>query len=98
MSVALAKAAVIVMTLLILIAMGVVIYGLSGGLERSGPADLGAVELPVPAGCRIAELTGEGGVLALRLDGPLERGCNQVLLVDPRSGDLRGRLTVPPLD
>ena len=98
MKVALAKAAVGIMTLLILVAMGVVIYGLSGGLGRSAPMELGEIELPVPPGCHVAELAGEGGVLALRLDGPLERGCNQVLLVDPGSGDLRGRLTVPALD
>ena len=86
MTVALAKAAVIIMTLLIVVAMGVIIYGLSGGLGQSAPAELGEIELPVPAGCRIAELAGQGDLLALRLDGPLERGCNQVLLVEPQSG------------
>ena len=67
----------------------------SVGPAADGPAaDAFVTPLPLPEGCRVADLAGAGGVLALRLAGPVPV-CDRVLLVDPASGRLTGTLRAP---
>jgi len=62
---------------------------------NTATADPGAAPvetaLPLPAGCRVADIAGAGGRLALRLAGPTT-ACARVLLVNPVNGQLTGTL------
>ncbi len=88
-------ALVIGMGVLIFAGLGLLAYGL---LARIGGAEAGfeALDLPVPAGCVIADSRLEGERVLLRLDGLAERGCQQVLLVDLASGEVTARITARP--
>ena len=94
------KAFVIGMGVLIVAGMALLFYGLAGGIGKLGKADPGAgfgeVALAVPDGCVIADSRIEAPHLVLRLDGLLERGCQQVILVDLDSGRVLGRVTALP--
>ncbi len=92
------KAFVIFLGLLIVAGVALVVYGLAqpmqGGREAGGGFDDTALALP--AGCSLVEARLESGRLVLRADGPAERGCQQVILLDPDSGAVLGRVTVAP--
>lgn len=88
------KALVAVLGLVIVAMIGLVIWGLlrQGESLRKGPA-FEELSLAVPAGCSLAAVEPGGGeLLILRLDGPLEHGCQQAVLVDRASGRVTGRI------
>ena len=89
------KAVVIGMAVLIVIGMVVVIVTIANRLGKgptpaAAPAAAVAASLVLPAGCSVVEMTAVGDRLALRLAGSGD--CREILLVDPRSGALAGRL------
>ena len=86
------KGLVIGLGVVILVLFGLVIWGIARlGQEPDAGFDRATVEMP--AGCRLAEAGADGaGGLLLRLDGPAERGCQQLLIVDRASGALKGRI------
>ena len=64
--------------------------------EPSWTADPVELEVAVPVGCLLAESQSADGLLVLRLDGPAERGCQQVVLVDPVVGAVVARVRLAP--
>jgi hypothetical protein len=89
------KFLVVFMGGLILIGVGVVIYGLTTRIadeDESGGAGFGTVEVPLPAGCVIAAAASEGDRLVVRADGPAERGCQRVFVIDMKNGRVIGRV------
>ncbi len=88
------KAVVFFLGALIVVMIGLVIWGLLRQGERlREPVAFEELSLAVPAGCRLAAVEpGEGDLLILRLDGPLERGCQQAVLVDRSEGRVAGRV------
>lgn len=89
---------VIGMGVLIVIGLALVAYGLVGRVgdddERAG--GFGDVMLAAPAGCVIAAASAEGNRLILRLNGPVERGCQQVVVLGLDTGQVLGRITAEP--
>ena len=57
----------------------------------SAPSGPVALQLDEPPGTRIAGIAGAGNRLAVQLQGG---GLDRVVLVDPRSGAVTGRITV----
>ncbi|MFZ5791250.1 MAG: hypothetical protein ACOY3L_11185 [Pseudomonadota bacterium] len=59
-------------------------------------AEPGDVALPLPAGCRVAEMTAAGGRLWLRLapvtGGETGAACADILILDPATAKVVGRL------
>lgn len=92
------KALVIIMGLLIVAGLGLVVYGFAARAPDAvgGAAGFGEVDLPLPAGCVIAASETAEGRLILRLDGPPEAGCQQVVVLDLDSGEVLGRVTARP--
>ncbi len=93
------KTLVIFMGLLIVAGVSLLVYGLATRLsETEEPAPRGAAEtaLALPEGCTLAEARAEEGRLILRSDGPAARGCQQVIVLDPESGQVLSRVTVVP--
>ncbi len=92
------KGFVVFMGLLIVAGLALVVYAMvtrvSDGTGSAGGFD--ATTVPLPAGCTLAEARIEAGRLVLRAEGPAERGCQQVILLDPESGKVLGRITVAP--
>lgn len=89
------KALSLFMVLIIVVGLGFVVWGIlrEGQKLQDRRAGFTEAELAIPAGCRLAELAASGDDrLALRLEGPAELGCQEVLIVDPTDGSLRGRL------
>ncbi len=88
------KALVIGMGILIVIGLGFVAYGLVSRASKLAPAeaDLGDISLDLPVGCAIAEARAEAGRLIVRAEGPGERGCQQILVIDLESGKILGRI------
>jgi len=87
------KALVIFMGILIVAGLGLLTYAVIGGLpdDRPGGFDDAAVDLP--PGCVVVDADIAEGTLVLRVDGPAERGCQSVILLDPETGHERGRVT-----
>ena len=90
------KALVIGMGVLIVLGFVVLVIGLADKFSRLDEADLRETEVPVPDGCSLAETLAEGERLLLRLEGPAERGCAQIVVVDLESGEVRGRVRLTP--
>ena len=92
------KGFVVFMGLLIVAGLALVVYALVTRVsDGTGPlGGFGATTVPLPAGCTLAEARIEAGRLVLRTEGPAERGCQQVILLDPESGKVLGRITVAP--
>jgi len=87
------KALVIFMGVLIVASLALLAYGLFGRLPKTPEvAGFDAVALPLPAGCVLAEAHANGERLIVRSDGPAERGCQQVFVVDLASGRILGRI------
>jgi hypothetical protein len=87
------KTLVIFMGVLIVLGVALLVYGLSTRLsDGSDAGGFGEVALPLPAGCVLAEARAAGERLIVRSDGPAERGCQQVFVVDLASGRLLGRV------
>lgn len=89
---------VIGMGVLIVLGLALVAYGLVGRFSGDGghARDFGDIALAAPAGCVIAAASAEGNRLVLRLDGPAERGCQQVVALALESGQVLGRVTLTP--
>ena len=69
--------------------------------RMSGPSDadqasFGALDVPLPAGCSLAEASMNGERLVLRYGGPAEQGCQQVQVIDLTSGQVLGSVTAKP--
>jgi len=88
------KALVIGMAVLIVIGMGLVVYGMVRQADNlSRRQTFGDVNLSIPAGCQLVEaITGDRGLLVLRLTGEGGQGCEQVLVFDSLRGEFRGRI------
>ena len=88
------KVLVVVLGVLIVVALALVAYGLVTRLSKDdAPRGLGEITLDLPAGCRIAAAQADGGRLIVRTDGPAERGCQQVVVIDLADGTVLGRIT-----
>jgi hypothetical protein len=86
------KILVIAMGVLILIGVTVLIVTVASRLKGSPGRGFAAASLVLPSGCRVVEMTPAGGLLALRLgDGP---SCQLIVMVDPESGQEKGRLSL----
>ncbi len=90
------KALVIGMGVLIVLGFVVLVIALADKFSRLDEAGLRETEVPVPDGCSLAETLAEGERLLLRLEGPAERGCAQIVVVDLESGEVRGRVRLTP--
>lgn len=87
----------------ILIVAGLVVVGVTIAVRLSGmdddetPAAKGGFEIadiPVPAGCEILETQADEDRLIVRLG--LGGRCNQLIVIDLRSGAVTGRLNFVP--
>ncbi len=92
------KGFVVFMGLLIVAGLALVVYAMVTRVSDStGPSGgFDATAVPLPAGCTLAEAHIEAGRLVLRAEGAAERGCQQVILLDPESGEVLGRVIVEP--
>ena len=93
------KVLVIVMGVLIIVAITLLGYGLVTRVTKTGDSrglgdarGLGDVDLALPAGCAIAAAESDGDRLIVRVDGPAERGCQQVVVIDLADGTELGRI------
>lgn len=86
----------------ILIVAGIVVVGFTiairlsnmGAEDRPAAVGFGEADVPVPAGCEVMEARPDGNRLILRL-GSGGR-CNQLIVIDLRSGAVTGRLNFVP--
>ncbi|HWA45520.1 MAG TPA: DUF6476 family protein [Hypericibacter adhaerens] len=99
------KALVIVMGIIIVVGVAIVVATIVNRLqhktpaitsEATGTAQLGDVVLPLPPGCQVAEMTAAADRLWLRLT-PLtgnsaDAACADILILDPATGTVVGRL------
>jgi hypothetical protein len=86
------KVLVIVMGVVIVVATTVLIVLIArriGGAPSVGPSAASAVLLDEPAGTRIAAVAAVGDRLAVQLQGG---GADRIVLLDPRSGVVVGRV------
>jgi hypothetical protein len=99
------KALVIVMGIIIVIGVAIVVVTIAHRMQgkpgtaatATGAAQLGDVVLPLPPGCRVAEMTSANDRLWLRLE-PLtgnaaDAACADILILDPATGSVVGRLS-----
>jgi hypothetical protein len=94
-------ALVIFMGVLIFVGLIVVVVTVanrlsSAGEERPAAGGFGTADIPIPAGCEVLETRSDGDRLVLRLG----RGgrCNQVVIVDLKTGAVAGRLNFIPTE
>jgi hypothetical protein len=90
------KVIVIGMGVLIVIGLVLVTYGLmtkTGRGVRTGA--FGDVILDLPTGCGIADAQSQDGRLIVRTDGPLERGCQKVFVIDMTDAKILGHVAPP---
>ncbi len=85
------KILVIGMGVLIALGLALVVYGFARG-KSEDVKGIGDVELNLPPGCVIAAAEGLDGRLIVRTEGPMERGCQQVILIDMATGGILGRV------
>jgi hypothetical protein len=99
------KALVIVMGIIIVVGVAIVVVTIVNRMMQTktpvattatGAAVLGDIVLPLPAGCRVAEMTSANERLWLRLQ-PLtgnsaDAACADILILDPATGSVVGRL------
>ena len=88
------KALVVFMGILIAAGLGLLAYAVIGGPPERTAGGFGTAEVILPPGCVVAQAQVSEGTLVLRVEGPAERGCQQVILVDPDSGQERGRVSI----
>ena len=88
------KIAVVGMGILIVLGLGLVAYGLVSRVSKieAGAPQLDNLSLDLPAGCTIADAEGHEEHLIIRVEGPEERGCQQVVVVDMATGAILGRV------
>jgi hypothetical protein len=93
------KVLVIFMGLLIVAGLGLLVYGMANQVSTMTQSGNGfdAATVAIPAGCELAEARIDEGRLVLRVEGPLGRpDCQQVILLDPDSGEVLGRINFAP--
>ena len=85
---------VIGMGILIVLGLALVAYGLVTRVSKDDAslANLGDLDLKLPPGCMIAQAQASDGRLIVRADGPEERGCQQVFILDLSEGKILGRI------
>lgn len=88
------KFVVIGMGILIVLGLALVAYGLVTRVSKddAGAQNIGDLSLNLPAGCTIAQVEASDGRLVVRADGPEERGCQQVFILDLSEGKIVGRI------
>ena len=88
------KVLVIGMGVLIVLGLALVAFGLVSRMSKDGTGrtGFGDVKLALPPGCGLAEARASDGRLVVRSDGPAERGCQQVFVIDMASGKILGRV------
>ena len=79
------------MGILIALGLALVVYGLAGRKSEDAKG-FGDLELKLAPGCTIAAAEGRDGHLIVRTQGPRERGCQQVIIIDMASGKILGRV------
>lgn len=100
------KGLVAFLGLLLVIGLGVLGYGLAtkAHLKGAGPSanakpaapsssDFGAVQIPLPAGSRMEQMTVAGDRVVLRIAGG---GPERVLVLDPAQGRVVGSFILSP--
>ncbi len=97
------KALVAFLGVLLVVGLGVLIYGLStkahlkgGGAATASAgvvAEFGSVTVPVPVGSRIEQMVVAGGNVVLRLTGG---GPERVVVLDPAQGKVVGSFALAP--
>lgn len=91
------KALVIGLGVVIFVLLGAVVYGIARQADRLEQVpDMTETDVAVPLGCDLADVVPDGDLLVLRLSGPVERGCQQAVIVDPVSGLVLGRVRLSP--
>ena len=99
------KALVIGMGIIIVIGIAIVVVTIVNRMMQTktpavtmanGSARLGDIVLPMPAGCQVAEMTSADNRIWLRLQ-PLtgnsaDAACADILILDPATGSVVGRL------
>lgn len=101
------KTVVIGMAVLIVIGMGLLVYGLvtrsvngddpGGAPQAAAPAPMipfGEVVVPAGPGCAIADMAADGGRLYVRT-GP-GADCARIFVLDPATGTVLGTVAVAP--
>jgi len=90
------KALVIGMGILIIVGMGLVVYGMRRQADNlSSREAFGEVSVPLAESCRIAETgAGDRGLVVIRIEGD-DESCRQILVFDSMRGALRGRILLP---
>ncbi len=85
------KLAVIALGAIIIIGFVVVVTTIVQRLAKPAPGgEIGVIEVPVPAGCWIADAWSADGKLYLRLDGAAD--CRQLAIVDEATRKVTGRV------
>jgi hypothetical protein len=103
------KGLVAFLGLLLVIGLGVLGYGLytkahikgsgsatAAASARSAPAavaEFGTVQIPLPAGSRVEQMTAVGDRVVLRLSGA---GPERLLVIDPAQGKVAGAFVLTP--
>ena len=87
---------IIAMGIAIVVALGLVAYGLVRGVGDEAGGRFGVRDLGLPAGCEIADSSLAEGRIVIRTSGLVESGCQQVLVVDLQTGEVLGRITAAP--
>ncbi len=101
------KAAVILMSILIVAGFGVVVYTIVARMMAGEPvlavakpgteteADatgFGEVDLQVPVGCELDTVQLTGQRLLITLNGLEGQNCRQIIMMDASSGEILGRV------
>ncbi len=95
------KVLVIAMGVAIVVGFAVVVVtvatrvGDQGG-QPEGEAGFGRMAAGVPEGCAVAAMEPAGARVLLHLDGPAERGCAAIIVVDITSGRRLGIIDLTP--
>jgi hypothetical protein len=97
------KVLVIFMGVAILVGFAVVIFTIATRLGDGAVSEggFGVAAVALPQGCLVAEMVPADERVLLRLEGPEERGCNAILVVDLETGATLGELrlgAVPATD
>lgn len=94
------KTLVVGMGLLLVIGLGIIGWGVARNLSpqshRAAPADAGptyTAEVMVPGGSHLEQMATAGDRIVLRFSGP---EGERILVVDPHSGQVTGRITLLP--
>ena len=89
------KAVVIVLGVMIVLGMTILAVEIFRRIGSGGDSGgLATATVPLPAGSRVLDMSGEGDALSLLVEGP--DGVQRVVTVDRRTGAVLGTLTLAP--